>query len=74
MVDRRYTAAILSGSVAGDCQARGRTIAEKMEVPVRKILMGLPVRKAANPSAMANPRALDAFVDYALNQRDYRVV
>jgi acetoacetyl-CoA synthetase len=44
---------------------------KKMEVPVRKILLGFPLEKAANPSAMANPGALDYFVDFAHESRDY---
>ena len=44
---------------------------KKMEVPVRKILMGVPAEKAANRNAMANPSALDDFVSYARMQRDY---
>ena len=44
---------------------------KKMEVPVRRILLGMPVDKAANRSAMADPGALDFFVEYARQQRDY---
>lgn len=44
---------------------------KKMEVPVRRILMGMPVEKAANRSAMADPTALDFFIDYARRQQDY---
>jgi acetoacetyl-CoA synthetase len=44
---------------------------KKLEVPVRRILMGLPLEKAANRDAVANPQALDYFVDYAKTQRDY---
>jgi acetoacetyl-CoA synthetase len=44
---------------------------KKMEVPVRKILLGTPPDRAANRNAMANPDALDAFVAYA---RDHRQV
>ena len=44
---------------------------KKLEVPVRRILMGIPPDKAANTSAMADPTALDAFLDYAHTQRDY---
>jgi acetoacetyl-CoA synthetase len=44
---------------------------KKMEVPVRRILMGVPVEKAANRSAMANVDSLDYFVEYARSQRDY---
>jgi len=38
---------------------------KKMEVPVRKILLGHPVAKAANRDAMANPASLDWFVAFA---------
>ncbi len=34
---------------------------KKLEVPVRKILLGTPVEKAANPDAMANPEVLEYF-------------
>jgi acetoacetyl-CoA synthetase len=44
---------------------------KKLEVPVRKILMGVPIEKAANTSAMADPSALDAFREYARTQQDY---
>jgi acetoacetyl-CoA synthetase len=44
---------------------------KKMEVPVRKILLGTPPEAAANVNAMANPDALDEFVRYARTQQDY---
>jgi acetoacetyl-CoA synthetase len=34
---------------------------KKLEVPVRKILLGTPIEKAANPDAMANPEVLKHF-------------
>jgi acetoacetyl-CoA synthetase len=34
---------------------------KKLEIPVRKILQGVPVEKAANPDAMANPEVLAHF-------------
>ena len=46
---------------------------KKMEVPVRRILMGVPPEKAANRSAVADPAALDFFIDYAQRQQDYRL-
>jgi acetoacetyl-CoA synthetase len=46
---------------------------KKLEVPVRRLLMGVPLEKAANTSAMADPAALDAFIDYAHTQKDYRL-
>jgi acetoacetyl-CoA synthetase len=44
---------------------------KKMEVPVRKILMGIPAEKAANKHTMPNPSSLDFFVEYAKTQKDY---
>ncbi len=44
---------------------------KKMEVPVRKILLGIPPGQAANPSAMANPGSLAEYVSYARSQHDY---
>ena len=38
---------------------------KKMEVPVKKILMGLPLDRAANRDAMANPETLQWFADFA---------
>jgi len=42
-----------------------------MEVPVRKILRGVPAEQAANRNAMANPGSLDFFADYAAALQDY---
>jgi acetoacetyl-CoA synthetase len=42
-----------------------------MEVPVRRILMGVAVDKAANRAAMANVESLDFYVTYARTQTDY---
>jgi acetoacetyl-CoA synthetase len=44
---------------------------KKMEVPVRKILLGVAAEKAANRDAVANPQALDYFAEYVRTQRDY---
>ncbi|HEX6957782.1 MAG TPA: acetoacetate--CoA ligase [Ferrovibrio sp.] len=38
---------------------------KKLEVPVKKILLGQPVDKVANPGTMANPGSLAWFVDFA---------
>jgi acetoacetyl-CoA synthetase len=46
---------------------------KKMEVPVRKILGGVPPDQAANRNAMANPASLDFFVRYAATQQHYPV-
>jgi len=34
---------------------------KKLEIPVRKILLGTPVEQAADPSALANPEVLEAY-------------
>ncbi|MDH4109162.1 MAG: acetoacetate--CoA ligase [Gammaproteobacteria bacterium] len=44
---------------------------KKMEVPVRRILMGTAVEKAANPSVMRNPESLDYFIRFAEERTDY---
>jgi acetoacetyl-CoA synthetase len=38
---------------------------KKMEVPVRKLLLGAPPDQVASPDAMQNPGSFDFFVDYA---------
>jgi acetoacetyl-CoA synthetase len=38
---------------------------KKMEVPVRKILMGGTIEKVASRDATRNPAALEWFVDFA---------
>ncbi len=43
----------------------------KLEVPVRKILLGMPANKAANRNVMSNPASLDYFVEFAKEQADY---
>ncbi len=40
---------------------------KKLEVPVKKLLMGIPAEKALNRGAMANPQAMDFFIDFAAN-------
>jgi acetoacetyl-CoA synthetase len=44
---------------------------KKLEVPVRRILMGVNPEKAANRSAIANSAALDYFIAFAEERRDY---
>ncbi|AXF55236.1 acetoacetate--CoA ligase [Salicibibacter kimchii] len=38
---------------------------KKMEVPIKKILMGTPIEKAVNIGSMKNPGMLDYFIDFA---------
>jgi acetoacetyl-CoA synthetase len=38
---------------------------KKMEVPIRKILLGHPIEKAVNPDSMSNPSSLAFFIELA---------
>ncbi|BCJ85503.1 acetoacetate--CoA ligase [Effusibacillus dendaii] len=38
---------------------------KKMEVPIRKILLGFPIEKAVNPDSMGNPESLPFFIELA---------
>jgi acetoacetyl-CoA synthetase len=44
---------------------------KKLEVPVRKILMGWAPEKAASRDAMSNPESLDYFIEFARSSTDY---
>jgi len=44
---------------------------KKMEVPVRRLLLGADPVAVADPSSMADPSALTEFVEYARTHRDY---
>ncbi len=46
---------------------------KKMEVPVRKILLGFPLEKSANKDAMSNPHSLDYFVKFKEAQAAYQL-
>lgn len=46
---------------------------KKMEVPIRKILMGTAVEKSANRDAMSNPGSLDWFVAFRDGQKAYQL-
>jgi acetoacetyl-CoA synthetase len=47
-----------------------RTLSGKvLEVPVKRILMGVDPREAASADSLANPRALDYFVELASSRR-----
>lgn len=45
---------------------------KKMEVPIRKLLMGWPIEKCASRDAMMNPDAIDYFVRFAQESLDYQ--
>jgi acetoacetyl-CoA synthetase len=44
---------------------------KKLEVPIRRILMGVDPDKAVNRAALSNPDALDYFIRYTKDQRDF---
>ena len=68
---RHYTARHIPDKVVQVPDIPLTLTGKKMEVPVRKILMGGSADSAANRGAMANPKALDFFVEYFNNQEDY---
>jgi acetoacetyl-CoA synthetase len=59
--DRIYPVASIPTTLTG----------KKMEVPVRRLLMGVPLEAAVNRATLADPASIDYFVDYARTQRDY---
>ncbi len=42
---------------------------KKQELPVRRLLLGQPVDKVVSRDAMANPEALDWFIEFAARRR-----
>lgn len=38
---------------------------KKMEVPIKKLLLGVPAEKALNPGSVVNPQAIEFFVELA---------
>jgi acetoacetyl-CoA synthetase len=44
---------------------------KKMEIPVRRILMGAPAERVASRDAMADPSSLDFYIRFAAERRDY---
>jgi acetoacetyl-CoA synthetase len=46
---------------------------KKLEVPVRKLLLGWPLEKAASRDSMKNPAIMDFFLDYVATTDDYTV-
>jgi acetoacetyl-CoA synthetase len=66
-----YTARHVPDKIIAVSEIPATLTGKKMEVPIRKILLGARPDDAANRNAMANPQALDAFADYARTQQDY---
>jgi acetoacetyl-CoA synthetase len=68
-IKQRIRTALSPRHIPDDIFAIGETprtlSGKKLEVPVKKILTGMPIEKAANPDSMANPQSLDFFVELA---------
>ena len=45
---------------------------KKLEVPIKKILMGFPIEKSINPDTMANPDSINYFIEYAAKMKVHR--
>jgi len=46
---------------------------KKMEVPVRKLLLGWPIEKAASREIMKSPQSIDYFINYVATTDDYEI-
>ena len=46
---------------------------KKLEVPVRKLLLGWPLEKTASKDSMKNPESINFFVNYVATTTDYKV-
>lgn len=46
---------------------------KKLEVPVRKLLLGWPLDKAASRDSMKNPDSIEFFLDYVATTEDFTV-
>ena len=44
---------------------------KKLEVPVRKILMGFDIAKSVSRDAMQNPAAIDWYIEFGRKHEDY---
>ena len=42
---------------------------KKLEVPVKKVLSGIPLEDAVNLDSMSNPQAMDYFVAMAAKEK-----
>lgn len=43
---------------------------KKMELPIKKLLLGMPIEKVVNVDAMSNPKSLDYFVELARRREE----
>jgi len=70
---REYTPRHVPDAIVQVAEIPVTLTGKKLEVPVRKILRGVPADEAANRNAMANPGSLDFFADYATKQQGYPI-
>ena len=73
LLRREYTARHVPDKIIAVPAIPMTLTGKKMEVPVRRILLGMSPQKAVNLSAMADPRALEFYLEYAATQQDYRL-
>jgi acetoacetyl-CoA synthetase len=46
---------------------------KKMELPIKKLLLGMPIEKIANPDAMSNPGSLQWYATFAQQRQAAQV-
>jgi acetoacetyl-CoA synthetase len=72
-IKRRIRAALSPRHVPDDIfavPAVPRTLSgKKLEVPIKRLFMGVPIERAANPGAMSNPQVLAYFIALAERRR-----
>jgi acetoacetyl-CoA synthetase len=64
-IRRRTSARYVPNAVFAVTDIPRTLTGKKMELPVRKLLLGHPLEKVASPDAMANPASLSFFVELA---------
>jgi acetoacetyl-CoA synthetase len=64
-IRRRTSARYVPSAVFAVSEVPRTLTGKKMELPVRRLLLGHPLEKVASPDAMANPQSLSFFVELA---------
>jgi acetoacetyl-CoA synthetase len=64
-VRRRTSARYVPSEILAVADVPRTLTGKKMELPIRRLLLGHPLEKVASPGAMANPDSLAYFVDLA---------
>jgi acetoacetyl-CoA synthetase len=64
-IRRRTSARYMPSAVIAVTEVPRTLTGKKMELPIRRLLLGHPLEKVASPDAMANPHSLSFFVELA---------